>query len=266
MKGLVIMANCCFTYQAFCSKNKETLEEAYSKINKNCMNIADVLGVTDQEYQRSAVLDVSEIRELERNGDKTGIYYFEIQTDDAWNPHFEASLRFIEDYEDIWFEYMADETGMCLYCKQSDNVYSDEYFIIDENDEFSEKYRYEEVDAYDFAPNFISKHTRIEELTSDIEQFMFERGEYEYEDDGVKASETPEILAENREITFKGIEETITNGDCSTIIDYLESELTAMNKEDELCETAKDLLDRIKPYHTKEEKEPVKKKGQIGRD
>lgn len=97
-----------------------------------------------------------------------------------------------------------------------------------------------------------------EDLASDLEQFMFERGEYDFKTDTIRwidNSVKPELI---RSYTTERIKEDLQN-DSKALLRYLNDEVYTMDEEDALIDKAQNLSDRIYALD-KMGKEEVKKR------
>lgn len=82
-------------------------------------------------------------------------------------------------------------------------------------------------------------------LAEEIEQFMFERGEYDYSADNlVRWIEENANGERDRNETTSHILEAFKN-DVAPLLIYMQGELELMDKEDELIETGKQLIDKL---------------------
>lgn len=110
-----------------------------------------------------------------------------------------------------------------------------------------------------------------EQLAADLEQFMFERGEYDYGvGDRVRWVEDADVpepyaLAESKEVLdnarekVTGLIEQVIKGEASEEIggiepirNYLNDELNTMDEEDELIPAAEKLLSKLKEIDDRE--------------
>ena len=96
----------------------------------------------------------------------------------------------------------------------------------------------------EFCSSMLLKKGKIsmitkEWLADEIEQFMFERGEYDYRD----YDRIPWVNTDDRNAVQKNIENSLgTVKSVYSLIDYLESEIAVMDKDDELVKVYNDSL------------------------
>ncbi len=84
---------------------------------------------------------------------------------------------------------------------------------------------------------------KAETLADNIEQLMFERGEYDFSDD-----DRIRWIDSSREATKEKIAKDLKNGNIDTLYRYLDGEVATIDEEDELLETAETLLQGLEKY------------------
>ena len=81
-------------------------------------------------------------------------------------------------------------------------------------------------------------------LSDDVEQFMFERGEYDFpEDDTIRW-----INKKKRDSTVKNIYNALISNQVEPLKNYFKDQLAEMSDEDELISEVKRILSALKPF------------------
>lgn len=78
-------------------------------------------------------------------------------------------------------------------------------------------------------------------LSEEIEQFMYDRGEYDYSgNDRIRW-----LFSTNRNLNIDNIKGEIINNQSGAIIDYLNGEISTMDDSDDLIEIAEYLISKL---------------------
>ena len=119
----------------------------------------------------------------------------------------------------------------------------------------------------------MKQNENIKQLAADIEQFMFEHGEYDFGSGDRKpwldevpdayelANSGPILLGVARERVEDCIEQSINGtapeeiGGIESLMEYLNEELNVMDEEDELIQTGENLLSRLNKVLNQQEKQ-----------
>lgn len=110
--------------------------------------------------------------------------------------------------------------------------------------EYVEKYGYADGSCYYLFDEFLDKEYPIWSLAEKLEQYMYERGEYEYpkydwldwlDKDGIREGSEAEI----RDMLVS---------DPKRLYEYIRGDSSGLSADDELCSTAKSLMEKVSKY------------------
>ena len=152
------------------------------------------------------------------------------------------ALATYETYKKEWIAEHIDDQTMA----NTEALYeNDENAVNLTFDEYVQEYGFADGSCYASFAEFRENEYKTYELADKIEQFMFERGEYDYSPEEhiswVKNNDS-------REDVTKSIRKDIENNNVDALINYLDVEESVMSAEDELCDVAIELMDKLKEF------------------
>lgn len=149
---------------------------------------------------------------------------------------------YYEDFIQNWIDTHISEDVM----KETEDDYNNYETLAADNfkeyahltfEEYIETYGFSDGSIYPSKEEFADNDFWLYVLASEIENFMYERGEYEY-------SDKIRWLDEGRINTENNIRKDLENNP-SGLINYLNDEIYTMDEEDELISVAKSLIKMI---------------------
>ena len=208
----------CEYYLGFGNKNPDKLwaKNEVAQIEK-MLEIYDALPVKPQWLTREQIYDYSNKMDV-------------------------PALATYETYKKEWVAEHIDDQTMA----NTEALYeNDENAVNLTFDEYVQEYGFADGSCYVSYDEFCNNEYKIYELADRIEQFMFERGEYDYSPEEhiswVKNNDS-------REDVMKSIRKDIENNNVDALINYLDVEESVMSGEDELCDVAIELMDKLKEF------------------
>lgn len=128
--------------------------------------------------------------------------------------------------------------------------------------EVVEKFGYADGSCYASFDEFCDNELPLRKLADGIEQFMYERGEYNYTNKiqwieiGSDEDGFPEVSDKERIETAKNILDDLQN-DPSPLIEYFKDEVATIDNEDELLVVAKDMLGKLMEQNGEQENDEI---------
>lgn len=152
------------------------------------------------------------------------------------------ALATYETYKKEWIAEHIDDQTMA----NTEALYENDENAVDLTfDEYVQEYGFTDGSCYASFAEFRENEYKTYELADKIEQFMFERGEYDYSPEEhiswVKNNDS-------REDVTKSIRKDIENNNVDALINYLDVEESVMSGRDELCDVAIELMDKLKEF------------------
>lgn len=153
---------------------------------------------------------------------------------EAYDGLMENREALYETYKKDWVQEHVDDITMTDTQSLYEN--SEEATEMTFN-EYVEEYGFSDGSMYASFDEFCMNELPTYELADTIEQFMFERGEYEFSDDDTIRW----VDKDSREETTKNIRLAIENDDLSPLIEYFKDEQSVIDIEDDSYKLAEKL-------------------------
>lgn len=173
-----------------------------------------------------------------------------------------------EYYKEKWVKDHIDDVTMTATQAQYEN--SEEAFGLTFN-EYVQQYGFDDGSCYASFAEFRDNEYKAYELAGEIEQFMYDRGEYDYSpDEHVSWLKNGEAFL-SRENVMANIINDLESNNVDALINYLDTEESVMSGNDELCDVAERLIGELKAFAGESAEldkahEKGKEKKQIERD
>lgn len=143
-----------------------------------------------------------------------------------------------ERYKDAWLkEHITDDI-----ITQTEAAYENDPDAVGSFADYVEENGYANGERYYSFKEFLDREYRVWAIAEDLEQYMFERGEYYYPE-----RERVKWLGKDRETSEANIRASIVN-EPTVLLDYITNDLAALSPEysvDELRGQAMDLRNRV---------------------
>lgn len=163
----------------------------------------------------------------------------------AYDNLMENRAALYETYKKEWVQEHIDDITMT----DTQSLYENSEDAMEMTfNEYVEEYGFSDGSCYAGYDEFCANELATYELADTIEQFMFERGEYEFSDD-----DTIRWVDKNsREETAKNIRLALENEDVSALIEYFKDEQAVIDMEDEMFNLAEKLEKTLERSYSSE--------------
>lgn len=173
--------------------------------------------------------------------------------DVTWEDYLEMcdSKKLYERYKDEWIkDHISDEVMTATEALYENDEDARDLTLTEYVDEFG----YSDGSGCPCYDEFMDNEFEVWALSEAIEQYLYERGEYEYSEDRLpwidEKADGARTEANIRTALYDNPEE---------LLDYFKRECEALNPEDELVAKAKMLIGVVKEYCPEAEKEKAAK-------
>lgn len=164
---------------------------------------------------------------------------------EAYDNLMENRAALYETYKEEWIKENIDDITMT----DTQSLYENSEVATQMTfNEYVEEYGFSDGSYYPNYDEFCASELATYELADTIEQFMFERGEYEFSDDDTIRW----VDKDSREETAKNIRLVLENKDTTALIEYFQSEQTVIDMEDEMFGLAEKLEKTVERSYSPE--------------
>lgn len=169
-------------------------------------------------------------------------------TNNKYSP--EAAQKLYNIYKKAWIkENISDAEMTAMESRyENDDAAKDMTFS-----EYVEKEGFADGSIYYTFKEFCAKELASYEFAEKIEQYMFERGEYDFPE-----SDTIRWISgtDNRHVVIENIHASIAN-DISPLVDYFNGELAELSEEDELIKVAESIKGSLEQIRAEQQNKVV---------